>query len=390
MSAHHHHAPFRRAVLGVVVSALAVSSLFAAPSPALASRLSSDRVGGYRLSSSVVATASAPDISARSGVLVAWDGRVLWSRKAGIARPMASTTKLMTALIVLERCDLDEVVTVSRAAARTPYAVGLRAGERRTVRQLLRLTLVASSNDAAVALAEHVSGSRRRFVGLMNRRAAQLGLTDTHYANPHGLDADGHHTSPADLAALTRIVRRDAEFRRIARMRSVVLPRYGSRPERRLKATNTLLGEFAGLEGGKTGYTADARYCLSLNATRDGLGLTSVVLGSPTSRTRFSSSRRLLEWGFRNYRHQRLCSADQTATLIPVSGESSASIVARFDRTVSVRVLRPLGPVRTVLSVPASATVDVAGGHLGVARFVQNGSVIATAGVIAGPPVTSR
>ena len=147
-----------------------------APASALASRLSTDRIAGIPRSAGQVPASAWPDISARSGALVGPDGRTLWTRKTSVRRSMASTTKVMTALVVLENRDLDEVVRVSSAADRTRYGTGLRTGERLTVRKLLELTLVASSNDAAAALAISTGGSISGFSKMMNKRAAELGL----------------------------------------------------------------------------------------------------------------------------------------------------------------------------------------------------------------------
>lgn len=372
-------------------TALAVCLLVtAAPSFAMAETLPTDRVGGYAVSTPLISDAHAPDISARAGVLIGLNGRALWARRAGTQRPMASTTKIMTALVVLERSGLDEVVTISRAAAATPYATGLRAGERRTVRQLLELLLVASSNDAANALAVHSAGSTRSFVSLMNRRAASLQMEDTRYVNAHGLDATGHYSSASDLTRVMRAALRQAEFRRIIHLSSVVLPRYGRRAAQRIRNTNELLGEVRGMIGGKTGYTGDARYGLVASARRDGLTLTSVVLGSPTSSARFTSTRRLFEWGFRYYRLRSLSTTTQTAGYVPISGDMSRTAPARYASAVNIPVFSLLGPVSRVPSLQTSVTVPVfAGQPLGTVRFVQNASVIATSAVVAAKPVAS-
>lgn len=374
----------------LLATAVLAGSIAFAPLPAVASRLSTDRIGGIRLSSSQIATSTAPDITARSGVLVGSDGQVLWSRKARTKRPMASTTKMMTALLVLENADLDETVRVSRAAARTPYALGLRAGEKRSVRKMLELALVASSNDAAAALAIHVAGSRSAFVRMMNARAAELGMANTRFANPHGLDAKGHYSSASDLALLTRTAIAYPEFKRIIKLRSVVLPKYRSRIARRVKSTNDLLGQVVGLRGGKTGYTGDARYCFTASARRDGVTLTSAVLGSPSSSSRFTSSKRLLEWGFKNYRIRTLATAGGTVGSAPLSDHETRTVPAHYAATKSLPVLRLLGGVERAVSFEDALTVPVfAGQHLGVVRFVQNASVIATAAVVASRPVAS-
>ena len=176
-----------RALLSVAIAV----SVVLAPVPAMASRLGTDRIGGSALGSSELEESVAPNIGAAAGLLVTPDGRALWSRRSTTQRAMASITKIMVALVVLDRSDLDEPVTISNAASRVPYAVGLQPGERLSLRQLLELALVASSNDAAYALAEHVGGNVPAFVALMNERATALGLTDTRFTNPHGLDAAG-------------------------------------------------------------------------------------------------------------------------------------------------------------------------------------------------------
>ena len=374
----------------LLATAVLAGSIAFAPLPAVASRLSTDRIGGIRLSSSQVATSTAPDITARSGLLVGADGQVLWSRKSRTKRPMASTTKMMTALLVLENADLDETVRVSRAAARTPYALGLRTGEKRSVRKLLELTLIASSNDAASALAIHVAGSRAAFVRMMNARAAELGMANTRFANPHGLDAKGHYSSAGDLALLTRTAIAYPEFKRIVEMRSVVLPRYRTRNARRLKSTDELLGRVVGLRGGKTGYTGDARYCFTASARRDGVTLTSVVLGSPSSSSRFTSSKRLLEWGFKHYRIRTLATAGGTVGDAPLLGHATTTVPALYAATKSLPVLGLLGGVERVVSFQETLTVPVfAGQQLGAVRFVQNASVIATTAAVASRPVAS-
>jgi D-alanyl-D-alanine carboxypeptidase len=175
-------------------------ALLSAPAAAFASRLPADSVGGIAIGASSAASPlrkAAPDITAAAGILTTGDGRVLWARNEHARRPMASTTKIMTAVIVLERAKLSDVVTVSPDVNKVSEGgVGLVAGEQLTVQQLLEALLVASANDAAVALADHVAGSVPAFATLMNAKAKQLGLADTHYVNPHGLTAKGHTPRP--------------------------------------------------------------------------------------------------------------------------------------------------------------------------------------------------
>ncbi len=375
--------------LGLVLAcALLAGSLSFAPSAALASKLGSDRVGGYRVSSSRIATSTAPDITAKSGALVAGN-RVLWSRKLDSQRAMASTTKIMTALLVLENCGLKETVTITKTAARTPYATGLRTGERRSVRKLLELTLVASSNDAANALAIHVAGSRKGFAKRMNARAKQLGMTNTRFVNAHGLDAKGHYSSAADLTTLMRAAIKHPEFKRIIKMRSVKLPRYKKRGARTIRSTDKLLGQVSGLRGGKTGFTNDARYCFVSSARRDGVTLTAVVLGASNSSARFTSSKRLLTWGFKYYRIRTLGTAGQTVGTASLSGGPGGQVGVKLAKTVSVPVMALLGPVaRTVELQPVAAPVK-AGDKVGTVRYIQGSEVIASTDAVAAASVAA-
>lgn len=379
-----------RSLRATIAAAVLATSLSLAPAPAEAARLSSDSIGGIKLSSGRIDKAKAPDIDAKSGVLVDSGGRVLWARQAGTERPMASTTKIMTALIVLEKRKLTEKVKITKTAARTPYATGLRAGEKVTVRKLLELLLVCSSNDAATALAIHTGGSVKGFAKMMNARAKKLGMVDTKFKNPHGLDAKGHYSSPRDLSKVMHAASKHKEFRRIIKLKSVKLPKYKTRRARTIKSTDKLLGQVSGLQGGKTGFTGKARYCFVGSATRNGIALTSVMLGSPTSAKRFTSSKRLLEWGFKHYKVKKLCSGGQPVGSLPVSGETTRSVGVQLAGNSSAPVLGLLGPVERIAELPPSIDPGVEKGTaVGTMRFVQNAQVIATVGIVTAESIES-
>ena len=215
---------------------------------------------------------------AAEAYLVERDGALLWSGNGARRLPPASLAKLMTALLVLERGKLDEPVTVSAAAARATGArMGLRRGERFAARDLLAAMVVRSANDACRALADHVSP---RFVGLMNARAAALGLADTRYADPCGHDREGQYTSAADVARLARRLMADAEYLRFARLSRVRVASAGGR-QFELAATNALIGRYEGAIGLKTGYTSGAGHCLVALAERNGVRVLVVMLNSP-------------------------------------------------------------------------------------------------------------
>src|SRR5919201_897717 len=238
-----------------------------------------------------------PRLSARAAILVdASDGRVLWAWRPHARLPIASTTKIMTALLVLERLEPRQLVSVSRRATRVPLVKeGLRPGERVQAWKLLDGLLVYSGNDDAAALAQAAAGSRRRFVGLMNRRAHELGLRDTHYTTPSGVVDRGNRSSAWDLAALTRYAMRDARFRRIVRTRIAHIRWSPPTFEKVYVNKNLLLGRYRGADGVKTGWTTLAGHCLVASAHRGGRRLIVVLLHS---RNPYGEARRLLNFGF--------------------------------------------------------------------------------------------
>ena len=239
-----------------------------------------------------------PPITAQAALLAdAQTGEILLSRNADQPLPPASTTKIMTALLVLERARPDEIVTVPSSALIGDATMGLRVGEQLTVEELLYGMLLASGNDAAITLAEHVGGSIEGFVDLMNQRAAEMNLKETHFVNPHGLDAPGHVSSAVDLLAMTRAGLSHELFARI-----VATPQ--ARVAGRLLVNrNELLTTYPGADGVKTGTTDAAGQCLVASATREGHRAIAIVLGS---QDRFADSRILLDHYFTYFGWLRL------------------------------------------------------------------------------------
>src|SRR6266571_1213372 len=206
-------------------------------------------------------------------------GQVLYERSSRRTLPMASTTKVMTALLTLEHLPQSRMEVVGVEPTKVGEgSIHLRSGERLTVHQLLLALLVKSANDSAVALADAVDGSEAAFVRDMNRRAAALGLTDTHYVTPYGLDRPGHRTSARDLARLWEVAMRRADFRALGGTRRATIP--GPAGSRRFPNRNDLLFTYRWTEGGKTGFTNLARRCLVASARRGGRRLVAVALGS--------------------------------------------------------------------------------------------------------------
>ncbi|HVP65842.1 MAG TPA: serine hydrolase [Anaeromyxobacteraceae bacterium] len=233
---------------------------------------------------------------AATAYLVAVNGRVLWERKPDLPLPMASLTKVMTGLVVLERGGRpDDWVRVSEKAARaTGTRLGLRAGDEIRAGDALAAALVSSSNDACLALAEHVAGSAQAFVELMNRRAAELGLDATHFEDPCGHDAPGHRSTARSLWRLTRAALEKPEFRRLVALeRTQVRTRDGRTLS--IVTGNALLGRAPGATGVKSGFTPAAGKCLIARAERGPTEVLVVLLGAPD---RWWTAARILEAAF--------------------------------------------------------------------------------------------
>jgi serine-type D-Ala-D-Ala carboxypeptidase (penicillin-binding protein 5/6) len=253
---------------------------------------------------SVAAAQPPPELQgARAAiVLEASTGQIAYQRNAHDRRSIASTTKMMTALVTLQRADLDDVIRASDyRPAPIESQIGLRPGERMTVRDLLRGLLLASGNDAAMALADGVSGSRGAFVRQMNRQAGVLGLRDTHFANPIGLDEEGNYSTADDLAHLAIALRREP-FARETMDRTRATLQTGSRP-RTVVNRNTLVRTVPDVDGVKTGHTQGAGYVLVGSATRDGITVVSVVMGEPSEALRDADSLTLLRYGLSSFRY---------------------------------------------------------------------------------------
>ena len=254
------------------------------------------------------AAAAGPEITAPSAVLMdAATGEVLFEQNAHEARRPASVTKVMTLLLVMEalesgKLSWDQNVTASAAAAaKGGSQVYLEEGEQMSMDEMLKSVVVASANDCATALAEAVAGSESAFVELMNQRAAELGMKDTHFVNCTGLDdepeAEQHLTSAYDIAVMSRELLKHEKIKDYTTiwMDTVHGGQFG------LANTNKLVRFYEGTTGLKTGYTSAAGHCLSASAERDGMELIAVVLGCASSTDRFQSAKALLDYGFANY-----------------------------------------------------------------------------------------
>jgi serine-type D-Ala-D-Ala carboxypeptidase (penicillin-binding protein 5/6) len=290
---------------------------------------------------------AAPRVVARAAILADEStGQVLFERDADDARAMASTTKVMTALLVLERLDEDRVVVIGPGPPQVgEESLRLRQGERLTVRQLLLGLLLKSANDAGVALAEAVDGSEAAFVRRMNRRASVLRLGATHYVTPYGLDRPGHQTSARDLARLWEVAMRRADFRALVASRAARIPGVPL-SLRRFVTSNQLLGSYRWTVGGKTGFTNRAGRCLVASASRGGRRLVAVALGSPNA---FADVRALFEYGFTKFVRARVAARGQPVAAAPgrpaeLQAGADVDALVRLDDLDRVRLTLPPGP----------------------------------------------
>lgn len=256
--------------------------------------------------------------SARAAVLIEREtGRVLLSCNPGEPLPMASTTKVMTALLALEYGRLDEVVTVGKNAYGVPgTSIYLGLGEKITLKDLLYGLMLASGNDAAVAIAEHIGGDVEAFCRQMTRRAAELGCTDTVFVNPNGLPAQGHHTTAYDLALIARQAMTYPLFRQIVSTRRASIPWEGRSYQRILNNKNRLLSSYEGATGIKTGYTRAAGRCLVFGARRDGMEVIGVVLNCGDW---FDEAARLMDRAFATYELFTALDEGESLRALPVN-----------------------------------------------------------------------
>ena len=247
-----------------------------------------------------------PIINSKSAVIYdRTSKKIIWGKNENEPRAMASTTKIMTAIIVLENANLSDVVTISKKAANTGGSrLKLNTGDKVTVNDLLYGLMLRSGNDAAVALAEHIGGSVEGFAELMNKKAEELKLTNTHFVTPHGLDDDDHYTTAYELAILTDYALNNKTFANIVGTKNCNISINGI--SRNIYNTNELLGNLNGVDGVKTGFTGNAMRCLVTSCTRDGNQIITVVLGADTKKQRTLDSKKLIEYAFLNYQRINL------------------------------------------------------------------------------------
>lgn len=322
-------------------------------------------------------------------------GQVLFAQNEHEALEPASVTKVMTLLLTMEAIDsgtisYDDVVTVSAyAAGMGGSQVFLAEGEQITVEELLKAVCVASGNDAAAALAEQVAGTAELFVEKMNRRAAELGMNDTHFVNCTGLTAEGHVTSAYDIALMSReLILRHPDIRRFTTIWMDTI-RGGTF---QLANTNKLIRFYDGATGLKTGYTASAGYCISATAERDGMELIAVIMKAPDKDTRSSDAKALLSYGFAAY---TLAPAAPEEPLPPVpvamgTQDAVQPVLETPEATVLLEKAAAGGLTREVRLEPSVAAPVTAGQVLGELTLKSGGDTVLTVPLTAGEDVARR
>lgn len=308
--------------------------------------------------------------------------RFVYEKKADKRHPMASTTKIMTALVVLEKTEPQEKIAVAPAATGIEgSSVYLKAGEVQTAENLLYAILLESANDAAAAMAIHIAGSIDGFAELMNERAADLGLTDTHFTNPHGLADPAHYTTAADLARIAAAAMENETFRTIVATKKKVISAADGKTTRTLSNHNRLLSSYEDCIGIKTGFTKASGRCLVSAAERDGMLLIAVTLDAPND---WHDHAAMLDYGFSQYGAYTPRDLQKLSLTIPVIGGTAAEVTLSAGHAPTLILEKAAEPPQLTWEVNRFAVAPIKRGDvLGLARYTQNGKTIATVPLLA-------
>ncbi|MBQ8448456.1 MAG: D-alanyl-D-alanine carboxypeptidase [Clostridia bacterium] len=317
--------------------------------------------------------AQALSVSAESAVLIeAESGNIIYEKNAHTKRGMASTTKIVTALCAIESMDISTVVTVPRAAVGIEgSSVYLREGEKITLENLLYALMLGSANDAAAAIAIAVSGSVEAFAELMNAKAAALGLSATHFENPHGLDGEAHYTTAYELAKLSAYALENEIFARIVSTVKHTIPASEASPARTIVNHNRLLREYGDIIGVKTGFTKKCGRTLVSAARRDGVTLVCVTLCDGND---WRDHRAMLDYGFGLYESEMLCRAGALCFELPVTGGERASVTCANKEELCAVLPKNHGEISVKTELPSFIYAGSKKGKpVGRARFFCGG-----------------
>ena len=332
-----------------------------------------------------------PDIQASAYVLYdPGTTQELAARAPGVVTPMASTTKLMTAIVTLDKAKLNERATVPPGATIGGSTAGLVVGEQLSVGDLLTALLVGSGNDSAITLATHVSGSEEAFVEAMNVRARELGLENTSFANPHGLDQEGHFSTARDLITLATAAMSRPPIRERVDDRRASIPGRGGPPPRVLVSKNDLLERDAFADGIKTGFTNGAGHALVARSTRDGVGsLYLSMLGSPSERQRAEDAKRMLDWGFRQFAYGTLVVGGRTQATSQVVGWGGKRVDLVAPESLSAPFKVGVPVTRRIVAPAEVAPPIVRGQELGRIELRQGNRLLGERDLVASTDIDS-
>lgn len=343
------------------------------------------------------------DINSRSCVVLDRKSKtILFGKNENKQVKMASTTKIMTAIVIIENYDLNKEITVSKKAAGTGGSrLGLRTGDKITVHDLLYGLLLRSGNDAAVALAETVGGSIEGFAELMNQKAKELNLKNTHFESPHGLDSDGHYTTAYELALITDYALQNSTFAKIVGTKNYTIT-INDYPKA-LTNTNELLGNLNGVYGVKTGFTNGANRCLVSSCKRGDMDIICVVLGADTKNFRTQDSIKLIEYAFENYEYVNIKEiADKKLSTLRNKYSSSFFVDKGISNKISFEISNidtPILPIKKDLvgNITTESFLNtnlIAPVHkdeiLGYIKIVSNNNVIANFDIICKSEISKR
>lgn len=323
-------------------------------------------------------------LSAKSAfVLELTSGEEVFSKNENERLPMASTTKIMTALVVITRCDLTERVKIPREACGIEgSSIYLRDGEEFTVEELLYALMLASANDAAVALAIHTAGSVEGFVTLMNEQASELGLTDTHFCDPHGLSASGHYTTARELALIALEAMKHDEFSRICSTKSTVIRSDSKESARLLRNHNRMLTLYTGAFGIKTGYIKASGRCLVSGAERNGISFIAVTLDASDD---WNDHRLMLDYAFSLYRGIHILSRGELSLSLMLCGSLQSSVLCTNADDIYIIVPKELSDdeISTVIEMREFEFAPIESGRsVGRVAVIYKGEVIAQSDIV--------
>lgn len=277
-----------------------------------------------------------PNVVAEGAILMDYKtGRVLWGKNETEPLAMASTTKIMTAILAIENGDLEDTVIVSKKASNTPpVKMFLKENEKIQLKNLLYALMLQSSNDAAIAIAEHISGSVEKFCDLMTKRAYEIGAKDTIFRTPNGLDSEDHHSTAYDMALITKYALQNKTFLDIINTRQISIK--SSKSTYNIINKNRLLSEFNGANGVKTGYTGKAGHCFVGSGERDDMQLISVVLasgwGNKGKQQKWVDTKQLLNYGFENYKYETVLKKEDCKDIVKINKGNKNSISLYYEK----------------------------------------------------------